>query len=890
MSGSRLGCLYALLAMATRAAPGADEPANLALGKPTTQSSVYGGTGQDQGSALAVDGITDWRENPFNWCHTALEDQPWWQVDLEAVYRITNVVVYNRVLDGDPSVQDRARTLRLLFSLDGQTWDLVYTDDGERFSRLNVEIASREARYVRVQLGERNYLHLREVEVYGVPVAPGVGQPGPAPADNGPLRSLRDGPVQVLVPESLALGDAALQVRPLTELPKPLPSGLAAAGGYELSLGDQHEFALPLTIELPLSREQVDPELPAGRGVGAARWDDDTQRWLDLPARYDAERQVLRLWTNHLSTFAYWTLRGYLYVTSPAEHFYVYYRPTVLPPLQAGGFATARDAAQEVALYLDDAWERYEQAGFTMPSVGGELGAVFEQVGLGGRQVMVDAILVEAEPEPYYSGLSRNLMIACGSPYASRNELHHACAHELFHRIENCYVSRFTNMAPFLWWIEMMADAAASGIACPDLGETGLNPFVNGHFREPMTYNNDVHAYPYARMLLALTAEGVDLTELWEASAASVGYLYGGPLPGIERYVQDATDSSLPVHWTTYSNTVLFAAGSTMHADRDGTYLVPNAVGEQTLLGRVGNLTRPASATITLNAPGSYSAACNTVFAGSLTAGPPTCQVAVRLLDPLPPRADLQVFRLPGSRLPTQPVPEAMLATGTTAGPFELRNASDTRSADVLVVVLHNAGPDNATVRVLAELVSTAGYLDFALLPEMAVVERTDGPGGAVTNNYPAAQRSILGVARQQPAVSIRDDGSFSAQRSGAGALVEREPGIQVEYTMTVTGRFSADRQTVSEARIVKLYRETLNNGATTIEERTVAQLRDLRLAPGHPAAIRHYVGGEASLVSLEYVRTEVQRFPNGDQATKTQTGQPPADGNYRLVFFDDQP
>ncbi|WP_306341375.1 discoidin domain-containing protein, partial [Planktothrix tepida] len=139
---------------------------NVALRKPTQQSSHSSHCNQLQS---AVNGIKDGK---FSF-HTKLEVNPWWQVDLEGIYLLTEVQVYNRI----DTCADRARTLRILLSSDGENWNLVYTNDennifgGVDGKPLVVAIASKLARYVRLQLNEETRLHLDEVEVYGEPVA-----------------------------------------------------------------------------------------------------------------------------------------------------------------------------------------------------------------------------------------------------------------------------------------------------------------------------------------------------------------------------------------------------------------------------------------------------------------------------------------------------------------------------------------------------------------------------------------------------------------------------------------------------------------------------------------------------------------------------------------------
>lgn len=69
---------------------------NVAKGKPATQSSLYNNIAAwnaDKG----VDGNTD--GNVYNdYCLITLSEyEPWWQVDLEGVYTLTQVDVYNRL-------------------------------------------------------------------------------------------------------------------------------------------------------------------------------------------------------------------------------------------------------------------------------------------------------------------------------------------------------------------------------------------------------------------------------------------------------------------------------------------------------------------------------------------------------------------------------------------------------------------------------------------------------------------------------------------------------------------------------------------------------------------------------------------------------------------------
>src|SRR5262245_37498823 len=65
---------------------------NMALGRPTSQWSMnHLGV-----SSRAVDGNTSGWWGDGSVTHTAYESQAWWQVDLEAVRSVGDVVLYNR--------------------------------------------------------------------------------------------------------------------------------------------------------------------------------------------------------------------------------------------------------------------------------------------------------------------------------------------------------------------------------------------------------------------------------------------------------------------------------------------------------------------------------------------------------------------------------------------------------------------------------------------------------------------------------------------------------------------------------------------------------------------------------------------------------------------------
>jgi len=99
--------------------------------------------------------------------HTDTEDNPWWFVDLGKIRPLNEIRIYNR--PGPYRV--RARTLKVVCSVDAKSWTEVHDQGGHSFGGLprvplRVSLNKHKARYIALRLFERTCLHLDEVEVY----------------------------------------------------------------------------------------------------------------------------------------------------------------------------------------------------------------------------------------------------------------------------------------------------------------------------------------------------------------------------------------------------------------------------------------------------------------------------------------------------------------------------------------------------------------------------------------------------------------------------------------------------------------------------------------------------------------------------------------------------
>ncbi|CAB5499685.1 putative lipoprotein [Bathymodiolus azoricus thioautotrophic gill symbiont] len=140
---------------------------NLALGKPATQSSNYYETVRYHASK-AVNGDTQgvWYTNSIT--HTKKEQGAWWQVDLGSKKNINEIIIYNRtdccanrLSNYQVSISDKAD-----FSTHTYQQDFHVAPNPK--TNIKLDAPGKQGRYVRIQLLDKNYLSLAEVQVIGV--------------------------------------------------------------------------------------------------------------------------------------------------------------------------------------------------------------------------------------------------------------------------------------------------------------------------------------------------------------------------------------------------------------------------------------------------------------------------------------------------------------------------------------------------------------------------------------------------------------------------------------------------------------------------------------------------------------------------------------------------
>jgi hypothetical protein len=149
--------------------------ANLALGKRATQSSLSQwskGATLEEDAGYAVSGAPS--RDGF---HTNEDANPWWMVDLGSTAQVHLIRIFNRERIPD-WIQQRANPLVVEVSNDGEQWATLFrTERGQVFGgysggRPLVWSTKQpvEARFVRVSIPRQEYLHLAEIEIYGLKI------------------------------------------------------------------------------------------------------------------------------------------------------------------------------------------------------------------------------------------------------------------------------------------------------------------------------------------------------------------------------------------------------------------------------------------------------------------------------------------------------------------------------------------------------------------------------------------------------------------------------------------------------------------------------------------------------------------------------------------------
>ncbi len=139
---------------------------NIAQGKTATQSSSY--SNSQFFASEAIDGIIGGQ----NFNHTKKNQNAWWEVDLEQIYNLSAINVFNRANCCQSRLNDfhvfvsdvpfNSTDINETINQSGVS-DFHFTGSAQDLTEISL---NRQGRYVRVQLSGKNFLHLTEVQIF----------------------------------------------------------------------------------------------------------------------------------------------------------------------------------------------------------------------------------------------------------------------------------------------------------------------------------------------------------------------------------------------------------------------------------------------------------------------------------------------------------------------------------------------------------------------------------------------------------------------------------------------------------------------------------------------------------------------------------------------------
>jgi hypothetical protein len=429
-----------------------------------------------------------------------------------------------------------------------------------------------------------------------------------------------NGQVTVTVPGRLLKNETPLTIsRVETELPSGT-KGFTPLSTYSVSLGAQHEFTQPLTIEIAYDPAQLKDQ-SAEAGLNAEYWDTDVNDWCYSPSQVDTQRNVVIIKTNHLTV---WRIEqwsgGFQAVT---DHFTVAWYWDQTSTING----TAQDKtnfARQIGDYLEAAWMKYHDAGFyVLPADDAEAKKQWEQYSVNVTQrgktcVVLDAAYNESETSSWTGA------IRLKTRWDSVEQVQHDTSHELFHNIH----LRQAGMVNYLrsqWWADATADYASTRIAW-DI-KPGMQDMVDDFFQDPLTTADGIHNYAAAWFVDYLVSRGVQFKPLIDEMnnrAATTAAL--------DAYCNRITGYSLRQLYSDFAAFTLFDSAGQIHLSAYNRGLLKGGAAQRGTTSVLASSAKDIS--FSLQIPANY---CVSLWGFSLEAGSyPARTLKIELTAPIP--------------------------------------------------------------------------------------------------------------------------------------------------------------------------------------------------------------------------------------------------------------
>lgn len=288
---------------------------------------------------------------------------------------------------------------------------------------------------------------------------------------------------------------------------------------YDVSLGELHTLAEPLTVTLSYGAAPLNADLSAESQLGVLLYDKLTDSWVVLDSVIDEANQTLTFQTDHLSVVGVF-LRTDTDSSCQTTHFKINYNRAKLTVATLGMVYTstmnscsaANDPIfiQAVADYLEIAYQNYSFSGFQFPQTQGLINV--DVADLSGSNLWAS--------DSQFDTLTGDLIIGTNSMNSPDN-LRQDCAHELFHywQYHNIGISKYLQNQ---YWMEATADYAADKVAYASSSYVRTNSMgqsIKSRFlQDSITSTENLHAYSLSHFvdyLINKSGGYSTLADLW---------------------------------------------------------------------------------------------------------------------------------------------------------------------------------------------------------------------------------------------------------------------------------------------------------------------------------------------------------------------------------------
>jgi len=230
--------------------------------------------------------------------HTALEDSPYIEIDLGRWSAITGLRVENR----RRQLQERAKGLTVWLSGDHRSWREVARLDDVR-AAWDINLSTPEsARYVKLGLRRRDYLHLARIEVLGHEVSAGIGQDPQSPESGGTLIARSAGDITVLVPRGIVTDAGTIRITRASGRDdfSPIDNCFRTLATADIAVGNTSAFDQGIVIRTKYDPKDLNPHLAPADQISGWRWDEGPHKWIRMPVEVDEAERAIITRTHHL--------------------------------------------------------------------------------------------------------------------------------------------------------------------------------------------------------------------------------------------------------------------------------------------------------------------------------------------------------------------------------------------------------------------------------------------------------------------------------------------------------------------------------------------------------------------------------------------------------------